>query len=652
MSKKIFAGVLALALAVVAYSGANAAYMHAGTLKVGSRGAQVTSLQATLNMTSCKVGAGVATGYFGPLTKAAVQCFQSSHGLTADGVVGPMTGAQLALVAGSTGGDTDGSSTPGCPAGALYNTMTGAPCSGSNDGSSSALNGTDGTIATVTQLSQYSGEEVGEGANDVKVLGFEVEASNDGDIQLKSVKLAFNDYAGSGSNRISNYVDGVTVWMDDTKIGSADIADFNKDSSGVYSKTITLNNSAIIRADKKAKFYVTVDAVNGFDSGDISAANDWHIDLDSIRYVDGSGVVTTESTAGDLPIQNTAINFVSFSTAADTKLKVSLDPTSPDSGIVIVSETSITDNVVLLKGKLKLDGTSDVLLNTFPVTLTETGASTSGVSALTGNLTLSLDGQKFSKTVTSTAASATVTFDKLDFNISAGDSVNFTVMADVEDILATSGSTTAYDQGDTLAASLTSTNRDYMDVENAQGDQLSDSTEKSGTATGDAQEFRSSGVKLELVGSPSTSVTQGTGANDDLGTFTIKFTVKAVGDDIYVASLADAVVNSTTTTGKTSVQFDRAGTATNGGTSVTIVNKGTGADSTTLNNAGLWLISDGNSQTFEVTGTGQLPSFGSAGQYRMSLIGLSWTTDSTDPTPDNKYTSNLSEFVTSYVGLN
>jgi D-alanyl-D-alanine carboxypeptidase/Putative peptidoglycan binding domain len=46
-------------------------------------------------------------GYYGPLTSAAVRRFQSDHGLTADGLVGPLTWP--ALLEGSSGGtDTDG----------------------------------------------------------------------------------------------------------------------------------------------------------------------------------------------------------------------------------------------------------------------------------------------------------------------------------------------------------------------------------------------------------------------------------------------------------------------------------------------------------------------------------------------------------------
>lgn len=59
------------------------------TLRVGSRGSQVTYLQRKLR----KLGyfKGNPTGYFGPITKNAVISFQSSRGLKTDGIVGQNT---------------------------------------------------------------------------------------------------------------------------------------------------------------------------------------------------------------------------------------------------------------------------------------------------------------------------------------------------------------------------------------------------------------------------------------------------------------------------------------------------------------------------------------------------------------------------------
>src|SRR5712672_3438086 len=58
-------------------------------LEAGSQGSEVSTLQQLL------IGqgflSGSATGYFGPLTTAAVAKYQSAHGFEATGTVGPQT---------------------------------------------------------------------------------------------------------------------------------------------------------------------------------------------------------------------------------------------------------------------------------------------------------------------------------------------------------------------------------------------------------------------------------------------------------------------------------------------------------------------------------------------------------------------------------
>lgn len=60
------------------------------TLKLGSRGAQVMTLQKKLHLR--------ADGIFGPLTDEAVREFQEKNGLTVDGIVGPKTWNKLGAV--------------------------------------------------------------------------------------------------------------------------------------------------------------------------------------------------------------------------------------------------------------------------------------------------------------------------------------------------------------------------------------------------------------------------------------------------------------------------------------------------------------------------------------------------------------------------
>jgi hypothetical protein len=62
------------------------------TVKLGSKGPDVTLLQQKLNLLGAKIG---VDGDFGPKTHDAVIGFQKAHGLAVDGIVGPNTWAAL-----------------------------------------------------------------------------------------------------------------------------------------------------------------------------------------------------------------------------------------------------------------------------------------------------------------------------------------------------------------------------------------------------------------------------------------------------------------------------------------------------------------------------------------------------------------------------
>ena len=80
-------------------------------LRRGSQGGAVVSLQNALRARGASFN---ATGYFGSLTEASVRSFQSSKGLSVDGVVGRATWAALA----TNGGDASGSAAKPAPSNA------------------------------------------------------------------------------------------------------------------------------------------------------------------------------------------------------------------------------------------------------------------------------------------------------------------------------------------------------------------------------------------------------------------------------------------------------------------------------------------------------------------------------------------------------
>lgn len=90
-------------------------------LDVGSTGSDVTELQTYLAKSASIYPSGLVTGYFGPLTQAAVQRFQAAQGIVSEGSpettgygrVGPTTMARInSLLGGSTGGQTSWDTSP------------------------------------------------------------------------------------------------------------------------------------------------------------------------------------------------------------------------------------------------------------------------------------------------------------------------------------------------------------------------------------------------------------------------------------------------------------------------------------------------------------------------------------------------------------
>ena len=93
----------------------SSSYNYTRDLTVGSRGADVTALQ---NLLANKGFLSVsATGYFGPLTKAALAAWQAANGITPSvGYFGPKTRAAVSAMAGPVAPTPPGSPTPSGPA--------------------------------------------------------------------------------------------------------------------------------------------------------------------------------------------------------------------------------------------------------------------------------------------------------------------------------------------------------------------------------------------------------------------------------------------------------------------------------------------------------------------------------------------------------
>jgi len=419
---------------------ASASYTFTRNLTIGSTGADVTALQTKLGVTP-------ATGYYGPITAAAVSKYQVDNGIVAvgTGTVGPLTLAKLNWVAPVV-------VVPGTPG------STG----------STALEGSAGELSTIKETTTGVETLVAEDSSE-KVLGIELEAGADSDIAVTSMKLEFTKGGSGVSTRLDRYIDSVDIMQGSTVVGSADVDDFTKVTAGNYTKTISLSNT-VVKADEKSKLYVKVNTVNSIDSED--TASNWVVELVSLRAKDAEGSVLSY---GSTDITGTVAATVTFeeSTANDA-LKLQASSNNPTAMNLQVDETSTSDDYMVFAFKLKADAdSSDLDILSIPVVMTIDNASTTAFNSdeLINDIYLKVgsdDYTDYDNTVVvagaTAAATTTYTFniDAGDLTIEAGDTVEVKVYVSL------GAQEDNYDVGTTIKAAITGA----IEVENVDGDSV------------------------------------------------------------------------------------------------------------------------------------------------------------------------------------
>ena len=595
---------------------ASAIYTPAsGYLKVGSgmgakayQAPNVVAAQQALN--DCTGSHLAEDGKFGPLTTGVFKAFQQSKGIKVDGVIGPETAATLAACSGSSTSSND-------------------------NGGSVSLHGDAGDLADANLLGTYSNEKVMEGESDAKVLAIELEADNGSDLAIQNFKINLT-MDGSGSTRPNKYMDKVTVWEGTKEVGSADISDFTKNGTD-YSKNISLSN-AVVKDGQKAKFYVSVDALENIDSGDLG--QDWLISVDSVRFSDASGAVITST---DYELGDTvAFSFEDLATSGDLEAKLSKASDSPAAQVVEADSTSDTNGVSLLKFKIKAEG-SDMTIDNIELDVTPTGAN---ANEIVKQYTLLMDGEEMdgeeidsidATSITSTSTGQ-IEFTDLedDISIDEGHTVEFTVAADINDFGGSFGA------GDSIKVSFTAANFDDTTntvIDDVNGDTV-EASDRSGSALGETQTFYENGLMFSLVSTSASVTTVGdasaTTPTSDTGTFTIKYKLTAFGSDISVDK--SCVENGSQSAGE-GVSY----IITNAGSNSTVCSVSSTAD-TNPDDSNAWIIEDGSSETFTLT----VAATASADHFaKVYLESINYDEDTTDTSPDQFFMSDIGEDTTS-----
>jgi hypothetical protein len=574
--KKVILGLFA-ATAVFAFVVVADAATYTRDLTIGSTGTDVVALQDMLIASGDLVmPAGVSKGYFGALTKSALAKWQAKMSISpAVGYFGPITRAK-AEGSSTTGGSTTGGST-----------------------TSGDLQGGAGSIDEAEFVGSINNEEAGEGEEDVDVLGLEITPENS-DIELTATKLTFTKANNLNSTRLNKYVDEVSVMLDGEEIAREDAADFKKDSTGVYSKTISLDK-AVIGDGEVGELTVAVSAVSNIDSND--ASDVWAVRVDNVRFEDAQGAIITEDSTGDIGTESRNFTVEEFATAADMKFKLQAgDSTINNSQTIKVSSTTKTTDESVLSFKIKIEGDSDVNVDEVLVSATTTNATLQNVIT---SASLFIDGDEVGSENISAAASS-ILFNDLDLDLEAGNTYDAEVRVDF------AKATGSFVTGTTIDVDATSTANWVIEDEN--GDNLS-SSDRSGSASADAHKLVTSGLQISSKVLEAKAITVGQNASTTYGNYQVEVSLTAIGDTVYVLETAASSSVASTSAGISFVFEDSAGNQIgNIGTVSSSFKRTSGG---TIDGSSIRIDEDGNAK-FTLTATLD-PN--TAGQYQVRVVG-------------------------------
>ncbi|MFH1170584.1 MAG: peptidoglycan-binding protein, partial [Candidatus Vogelbacteria bacterium] len=625
-------------------------YTFTANLTVGStRTADVTALQQIL-IDGGYLAIATPTGTFGPLTKAAVIKWQIANDITpASGYVGPISrGVLNALAAAVTpppfeppveplcqnGNLVSNNCQPATPATVplcpnlktiasnctlLPNAVAEPLCPNLMTIASNCMTAPGGTIPPVTGggagsiedadfVSGITGEEVGEGADDVAVLGLDIDADEGSDLNLTAVRLDFT--VGTADQDFEDYASEVSVWFEGEEVARVDGDAFTDGNN--YDKTLALAGGAIIKAGDTGQLVVKVSGVSNLDTNDVGET--WTLEVESVRFEDADGAIITENATGDINGVTRTFSFESFAASADTELKIA-EKTGAAADAINKSHminshaTEITEDVKLLSFTLEAEGTSDLEIREFFADFVVTGA-TDVDGVIRGNSSpsarLFIDGEEYGTAAYVDADGVTVgadeeiMWDDVNYTLTAGTTVDAYIEVDLND---TTGATAIddLDQGDTILAQITATQRAALtdiDVRDETGTQLA-VTDITGTATGEANQIYDVMFTMTTAGWTNGAVIPGGAATlDDQVNFELVYTITAVDGNVYIdnACVEDAdgtlVLADDATDGFSF--FQTAGTLAN--VALTCSHTTTGATLSTDR----WLVADGTSETFKV----------------------------------------------------
>lgn len=532
-------------------------------LTIGSQGASVTALQNALIAAGQSIPAG-ATGYFGSQTQAALAAWQAANGVSpAVGYYGPITKAAMdAKCVPATPGDDDMDDDD----------------DDSDSDSDVELSG-EASLKDVT-MNDGDDTDLEEGQEDAPVAEMEVEFS-DGDAMISRIDVSLVS-AGGGTDDEQDPWDTfetVSLWVDGDMVAemAADDEDDYLDEDDGSLRFSGLDIVAMEDEETTIVIAVTVQgSVDGTDDDE-----DWTVGVDAIRYVDADDVTTTDDSTGDLMDgDDVDIDFTISEEGADDELLIKTSTEDPDATTLKVDTSSKSDWFTIFAFDLDTDDSvNDIEVNNISIGLQ---TDDNNITDVVSDVMLVIDGEEYDDFdwVDSTGAEGSLDFDiDGDLVIDAGDRVTVEVQVEFK-------TRTDYAEGTTITASTT---EDAYDAEGA------DDVDAEGSAVGEDHTLRTSGGILEFVSATETQKDNSDSTTtDDSGTFVLKFDVTAFEADLYVnKSAASGTV--ATTVGVNYQVTDGSGTVVDVGTPTQSLSSS--ADTV----SGQYVVRDGETETFTLT---------------------------------------------------
>lgn len=631
--KKNFYAVATLAFAMAFAVTASAATYDFGpsTIKKGSSGQYAMNVQLALN--ACN-NAGLATdGKFGSKSAAALMAFQAGNGLTPDGKAGAMTKAKL----NDCGTPVMSPSTP------VMSPST----------PNVTLSGSSGVLTNVNTISGYSGLTLNAGEQSDKILGAQFTATG-GDMKIDRLTVDFQRTALTGYYQLSQYITGVSVWNDTTKLASvpvsnaSDITSVPSGQSDIFEFNVAGLNY-VIPNGTTGHLYVSVDVAPTIDNS-YASGNSWTatIPANGLRAIDASGF--TDSYPGSTNLSSSTFSVVNLSSSGNVQLRASVDPSSPLAyGQQVNSVTGNTDNVKLLAVSMYAKPGSNIMVRKFPVTVNVVAGSNGKIGDILNNVSLTnASGTKYTANIPASCAAATtctVLFGSdsgvLGWTVAAGTTQTWTVTASVKPIAG------AFKEGDAINANVddlfANGISEGLDAQDSVGNPLTASA-LTGGATGNTVGFYNNGITVVAAGQTAVGLTQTSSQSHQNGQFTLSFTVNALNSSVYLPAGTPSIA-APTNDAALHYSLTNNGTAVTGNVSAAL----TSATTVSGDSAGnYFLVNAGSSRTFTLSvgltndgtnGTG-------AGNYVLHLTDVNYDAVSSALANLKEYTLNLNNIYT------